>query len=543
MRANSLDLKQLLLAMAVAALMLGSGPVHASGSDSELNARLAALAAPAGRTVAGRNIAAYEFLPKLYAAMGNKLVWTGRSRVEALASAIEQSWKDGLLPSDFHADYVRSQLGSAPTKSLVDRDIVLSDALVRLLYQLYFGKVDPNGVDPNWNFVRSGLSNDPVQTVSSALTAGKVEELVGRARVDHPLYAELRNLIEQFTSYEMAGGWGAIAKGPVLKGGQKDARVPQLRERLRVTGEYTVEPSGEGDVLDGELVSALKEFQRTHAISPDGVLGPETIDALNVPAHERIDQIRVNLERGRWLLRDLKPDMVLVNVAGYYLHLFLDERRVWSTRVVVGQTYTKTPIFTENMKLVVLNPDWTVPRSIIKNEIFPKASASPAYLDAHDYYLIDDTRRPVGAVDLRAYTAATFPYGVVQRPGPRNALGQVKFLLPNPYSVYMHDTPSRQLFDRSSRNFSHGCIRVENPIKLAELILADRLGWSRSRVDAAVASGKLTNVTLPDPLPVLILYWTVDPSVGKAPIFYKDVYGRDAALLKALNAPFKPKLR
>jgi murein L,D-transpeptidase YcbB/YkuD len=543
MRRKELSLIQSLLVTACAVLAVDSTPAHASGIENDLSSRLASLATPGDRTIAGQDIAAFEFLSKLYAAMGNKLVWSRPSSIEALVSAIDESWKDGLLPSDFHADFVRSQSGKVPSKSLVDRDIVLSDALLRLLYQLYFGKVDPNGVDPNWNFSRPGLSQDPVVTVAEALASGKVEELINRARVNHPLYAKLRELIERFTAYEMAGGWGTIAEGPVLKAGQRDARVPELRARLRVTGEYAGAPSGDDDMLDDELVSALKEFQRTHAISPDGVLGPETVGALNVPAHERIDQIRVNLERGRWLLRDLKPDMVIVNVAGYYLHLFLKERRVWSTRVVVGQPYTKTPIFTEPMESIVLNPDWTVPRSIIRNEIFPKASANPTYLDAHDYYLIDDTRRPVGAVDLYAYTATTFPYGVVQRPGPRNALGQVKFLFPNRYSVYMHDTPSRQLFEKASRNFSHGCIRVENPLKLAELILSDRLGWSRSRIDAAVADGKLTSITLPDPLPVLVLYWTVDPSAAKAPIFYKDAYGRDATLLDALNAPFRPRLR
>lgn len=233
--------------------------------------------------------------------------------------------------------------------------------------------------------------------------------------------------------------------------------------------------------------------------------------------------------------------MVVVNVAEQYLHLFLDGEKVWSTRVIVGKSYTKTPIFTEPMKTIVFNPDWTVPRSIVKNEIFTKASNDPGYLAANNYYLIDGGGRQVGDVDWASYTAATFPYGVVQRPGPKNALGLVKFLFPNKHSVYLHDTPSRQLFDKAGRNFSHGCIRVENPLKLAEILMARQRNWPSGKVKDVVASAKMQSVSLPQPLPVLVLYWTVDPSPGEGTAFYKDVYGHDARLLKALNSEFRPK--
>jgi murein L,D-transpeptidase YcbB/YkuD len=236
--------------------------------------------------------------------------------------------------------------------------------------------------------------------------------------------------------------------------------------------------------------------------------------------------------------------MVVVNIAGYYLRLILEGKIVWSTRVIVGQTYHKTPIFTEAMKYVVFNPDWTVPRSIVRNETFAKASADPGYLSANNYVLTSAS----GAVDPATinwsqWTAATFPYGVVQRPGPKNALGLVKFLFPNKYSVYLHDTPGRGLFVKAGRTFSHGCIRVEDPLKLAEIILANRLGWDRTKIDGIVAAGKLTQVNLPKPLPVLLLYWTVDPQFDGTAHFYQDIYGRDARLLKALNSEFAPAAR
>jgi murein L,D-transpeptidase YcbB/YkuD len=533
--------------IAAALLLLGSCPMAAaqSGDIAErLQARLAVISGPSGHAVAGRSIASNEFLPKLYAALGNKLAWSRSEDVKSLAEAVSRSWEDGLLPADFHADFVKAEAsGTASSIDPIDRDVVLSDAYVRLLYQLYFGKVDPNGLDPNWNFSRPVVDEEPAAAIANALASGQIGALIERVRMHHPLYVELKSLLQQYTDYDVSGGWRTVPAGPVLKPGQKDARVAALRARLQVTGEYEGPPSGDTEVYDEGLVAALKDFQVSHGIEPDGALGPETVAALNVTAHERTEQIRVNMERGRWLLRTLSPEMVIVNVAGQYLHLFLKGEKVWSTRVIVGKPYTKTPIFTETMRTIVFNPDWTVPRSIVRNEIFAKASADPGYLAANNYYLRDSAGRQVQSFDWNAYTAASIPYSVVQRPGPRNALGLVKFLFPNRYSVYLHDTPSRQLFAKAGRNFSHGCIRVEDPLRLAELILADRNKWDRAKVDAAVASGKLQGVALATPLPVLILYWTVDPSPVGGTAFYKDIYGRDAQLLKALNAEFKPARR
>lgn len=508
--------------------------------DADLRFRVEALAKPAGRRVAGAEIAGHVFLPKLYAALGYQPVWTNAASIDALSKAIARSWEDGLLPADFHADYVKAAVAE-PSQNVAERELILSDALVRLLYQLYFGKVAPNGLDPNWNFKRPVLTENPAETIASALKAGDIAGLVDEVSLKHPLYVELKALLQQYTQYEASGGWPKIPDGPPLSPGQADARVAILRERLMVTGEWergTV--ASASDNYDQSLADAVKAFQASSGLEPDGVLGSGTLAALNVTASERVGQIRANLERGRWLLRTMGPEAVIVNVAGFYLHVFLKGEKVWTTRVIVGQSYTKTPIFTETMKSVVLNPDWTVPQSIVRNEIFPKASANPAYLAAGNYYLSDGSGNLVGDVDFASYTAAGFPYRVVQKPGPKNALGLVKFLFPNKYSVYLHDTPGRHLFGKSGRTFSHGCIRVEDPLKLAEIVLGDRLGWDRAKIDAAVATGKLQSIKLPQPLPVLILYWTVDPSPVGGASFHRDVYGRDARLIKALDAPFKP---
>lgn len=515
-------------------------PCFAQSFDAAaLKSRLSALAQPESRKIGSIDLAGYDFLPKLYAALNYQPVWTP-ANVAALSQAVTRSWEDGLIPADFHKDYVKAALAGTAPGDAADRELILSDALVRLLYQLYFGKVAPNGLDTNWNFARPMLTEDPVTPIAAALQAEKLAGLFDRVTLKHPLYIELKALLHQYTDYEARGGWPSVPEGPTLKPGQSDPRVALLKGRLAVTGEWQRQPDADAaEIFDSSLMDAVKLFQTLHGLEPDGVVGAGTLAVLNVPVSTRIAQLRANLERGRWLLRTMGPEAVIVNVAGFYLHVFLNSKKVWTTRVIVGQSYTKTPIFTEAMKTVVLNPDWTVPQSIVRNEIFPKAAANPGYLAAGNYEVIDGSGKPVGAVDFAAYTAATFPYRIRQQPGPKNALGLVKFLFPNKHSVYLHDTPSRQLFDKAGRTFSHGCVRVEDPLKLADIILGDRLGWTRAKIDGMLATGKMQSIGLPKPLPVLVLYWTVDPSPENGTAFYADVYGRDALLIKALNAPFK----
>lgn len=534
-----LHARALALGLMVCVALAGPGGAQTQEEGAGQMAEvLSGLASPAGRRVAGADIAGWAFLPKLYAALGNKPAWTHAADIASLKEAVARSWEDGLDPDDFHAKLVAALPSSGLTP---EQDAVLSDALVRLLYQLYFGKVNPQALDPDWNFARPVLSTAPVELVSKALAQGEVASLISRARLQHPLYSGLKATLQAFTQIDAKGGWPAVAQGPTLKAGAKDPRIVSLRARLAITGEYQGTPADEA-LFDEPLVAALKSFQRLHDLDEDGVLGPSTLAALNVSAKERVGQIRINLERARWILRPIGPEMVVVNIAGHYLHVVFDGKPVWTTRVIVGKEYSKTPIFTNTMKSVVLNPDWTVPRGIVRNEIFPKAAANPGYLDANDYYLTDGKGGAIAptSVDWTAYTSATFPYGVVQRPGPKNALGRVKFLFPNKYSVYLHDTPSRQLFDKAERNLSHGCIRVENPLKLAELILGNRLGWTRSKIDTVIAGGKQQSIALTKPLPVLLLYWTVDPTFDGGARFHRDVYGRDARLLKALDADFRP---
>jgi murein L,D-transpeptidase YcbB/YkuD len=328
-----------------------------------------------------------------------------------------------------------------------------------------------------------------------------------------------------------------VPEGPGLKNGQRDPRVADLRARLAVTDGLRTEAGADAETFDDAVEEAVIRFQRRHRLDPDGKVGPKTIDALNVSAEARVDQIRANLERARWVFRDMDDDFIIADIAGFQLRLFRDNEPVWTTRIQVGKPYHATPVFTDEMTYLVLNPTWTIPPGILRKETLPAARRDPDYLKNRNMSVIrsDGSVVDPATVDFNG----KFPYGIRQEPGPNNALGRVKFIFPNEFFVYFHDTPSKSLFGRSARAFSHGCIRTENPLDLAELLLADKEGWDRARIDKVIKSAKMTTVTLAEPMTVFLLYWTANPQPEGTVHFRDDIYSRDAKIIEGLDKPFQ----
>jgi murein L,D-transpeptidase YcbB/YkuD len=259
-----------------------------------------------------------------------------------------------------------------------------------------------------------------------------------------------------------------------------------------------------------------------------------------VPVAERIDQIRVNLERGRWTLHEIKGEFVLVDVAGFYASYFRNDEPIWTSRVVVGKDQRETPIFRSKITYVVFNPTWTIPPGILVKDKLPVLKRNPGALKAMNIRVLDGSGREVNpySVNWNQYGSSRLPpYQFVQDPGPNNALGLVKVMFPNPYLVYLHDSPAKSLYEQDQRTFSSGCIRVQQPFELAELVLNDPQ-WNRQSMDAVIATKQTRTVNLKTPVPVLILYWTAQPRPDGQVVFRNDVYSRDAATLRALDAPF-----
>ena len=324
-----------------------------------------------------------------------------------------------------------------------------------------------------------------------------------------------------------------VEEGPALELDAVDSRVPVLRRRLTMGGDLADGPEGSAERYDERLEAAVITFQARHGLEADGIVGPRTLEELNVPVEHRVDQLRASLERARWVFRDLVDDLLVVDIAGFKLHLVRDGVEIWSTPVQVGLPYHSTPIFKSQMTYLVLNPTWTVPPGILRRETLPKVREDQGYLVKENMSVIDASGRRIDPATLD--WDARFPYSIRQEPGPNNALGRVKFMFPNPYMVYLHDTPSKSLFGKASRAFSHGCIRVQDPLRLAELLLEGSPEWDRAAIERTLATSKTTTVLLPEALTVMLLYWTAEVREDGTVAFKKDIYNRDPAVIRGLD--------
>jgi len=491
-------------------------------------------------------ISAVVVLPEFYENRDFEPAWTERHKVQNLLKAIRGIQADGLYPWDYHLAEIerllveRADGEGGDTHSLADLDMLLTDAILRLAYHMLFGKVDPEGLDPNWNLSAEIDGLEPAAGLEKALGSPNLYNFIEEFKPDQRLYLRLKDALVSYLGIADMGGWREVPLGKVLKKGEKDERIQALRKRLYPTGDLEDLGNERSDLFDGDIEEAVNRFQVRHGLSADGVVGPRTLEAMNVPVTDRIDQIRVNLERTRWVMQDVTERFVVVNIAGFMTY-YVDEGEIqWEGRSQVGKTYRKTPVFKADMKYLVFNPTWTVPPTILAKDVLPAVQKDVSYLERKNMSVLDRSGKTVNpeGIDWPKYSAKNFPYVFRQEPGPNNALGLVKFIFPNEHFVFLHDTPSKSLFNRDARTFSSGCIRVENPFELAELLLADRPEWTGEKIAAVVEGEKTQTVHLTEPIPVLLLYWTAFP--GKAGIcnFREDVYDRDPAVLDALGDEF-----
>ncbi|HEY1250116.1 MAG TPA: L,D-transpeptidase family protein [Thermoanaerobaculia bacterium] len=545
---SRLALAALLAAFGILVRALGAAQGAGDGDAAVvpiLRERIERLRAGAAAGGSRSSAVAHTALPEIYDEGGYRPLWNPE-RFETLLALVRESEEDGLRPEDYHlAELTRMAPSVAPgadPAARADADILATDSFFLLLYHLYLGKVDPKSLDPNWNFEpRPVGGQEGDRFVFDAVRQGRLREAVERVRPDHWWYAKARAALATYRDLAARGGWPMVSAGPALKPGSKGPRVVELRRRLAATGELAGQPGElDGDVYDAPLSAAVSEFQSRHRLERDGAVGAETLAELNVPVEARMRQIRINLERARWVLHEIGPgDLVIVDVAGFQTILARDGKPFWRAKTQVGKPFRQTPIFKSKIDHLVFNPTWTVPPGILAKDVLPAARKNPAYLQKKGLDLLDRDGKKVDPARVD-WASRSFPYTVRQEPGPDNALGRVKIMFPNAYHVYLHDTPSKALFEKEARAFSSGCMRVERPLELAELLLADPQNWSAAKIDAAVATGKTQTVRLRQPVPVLIMYWTIDPTDEKRTVFKRDPYGRDPELAQALDEAYAP---
>lgn len=487
-----------------------------------------------------RRVDVSRLVMDFYTHRAYRAAWTDDSDVTQLITSLNATEADGLNPADFHIDeLVRAQatMQAAPVtaEQRAAFDLATTHTFLTALLQLRRGKVDPSRLDIHWNFDANGVDpRDDINAFFAALDNHDVSKAFAQAPPQEAVYVGLRQALAQLRSIRDQGGWPKVVVDHSLKPGMDEPAVAQLRARMVAAG-FLDPRLIHGTKYDGAVTAAVKKYQNEQYLGADGMAGAATLAALNVPIDARIDQVRVNMERARWLLYKLQGTFVIVDIAGYKVAMYRDGQPIWRSRVQVGKAARNTPIFQAQITYITFNPTWTVPPTILKEDVLPKIQSNPGYLAANHIRVIDREGNEIdpSTVDW------TSPRGISLRQdaGPDSSLGQVVIRFPNDYAIYLHDTPHRELFAKTVRATSSGCIRVENPLQLVELLFNDPVKWDSAGIQKQLANGKTQNIRLPVKVPVLLAYWTVDLGSDGRVAFKPDVYGYDAPVLRALNRP------
>ena len=486
---------------------------------------------------------------QFYTANQGAPVWTGadnRANLMALISAVRNSSAHGLIPDHYHPSILEGafvEANSTDTSSTLT-DAFLTDVYFTLAHHLRYGKVDPLTIESTWSISRPAF-NAPAY-LQSALAEARISESLEALAPEHEEYLRLQEGLAYYSGAGAEGGWSSINGGAplneALRPGDQGAHVAELRARLEATGDLTTRhaPSDPqlNDLYTEDLEVAVRRFQRRAALPADGIVGAETLERLNQSPAERVDQIRATLERWRWIPTDLGARHIRVNIASFQLEAWEDGTRIRTHGAIVGRTYRRTPVFSADLQYLIVNPWWETPYSIAVRDKLPQFRSDPDVIPAMGYEIRDAEDQIVDSagIDWDNVSASQFPYRIRQAPGPLNALGQIKFIFPNQHNVYIHDTPSRNLFAEGRRDFSSGCIRIENPLELADWVLNGAQNWSPKELRTVTESGAETRIDLNRSIPVHILYFTTLVDNQGRLQFLDDIYQRDAAVLAALNA-------
>ena len=520
-------------ACALALMICAASAVDASPRD--------AISAMKGRQVAEwrRTVIDLGVVGSYYDDPANQPIWVNNGSPTAAAAelleALSRADEDGLDTNDYLSDPIIDSNRLTSDDDAAGYELAMSQAFLAFARDIHSGKTSPAVDAPDIVIPRKPV--DAVAWLSLARNSG-VEGAIEKLRPEHPQYFQLRQMLKGYRALASKGGWPAIDKGGALKPGMTDPRVGQMRANLKARG-YAGIDNAQANFYDDNIVAVVEHFQRRNGLDADGVAGPKTIAAMNVTADERVRQIIVNMERWRWLPEQLGSRYVFVNQAGFEMFLLDKGQVVDRHKVIVGKPFHKTPMFSDKIAYAEFNPTWTVTPAIAAAEFLPKLRADPGYLARNDYVLYGGwgAGAPVidpWSVDWNAVAGKKFPYRIVQQPGPKNALGVVKFMFPNKFNIYLHDTPTRQLFAQTGRAFSHGCIRVHEPVKFAEKLF----GLDNSLTPAGIKKlidGKTTKIaSLKTKVPVHLAYFTVWIDDDGVPNFFEDIYNRDTLVARLL---------
>lgn len=484
-----------------------------------------------------------KFLPAWMGENGEFLL------ADDLLEEIKNCNKHALEPENYHLKTIETLLNTVRdnhhTPSLTyhdiaaDLEILLTDAFLLLSSHLLFGLVNPETV-----YVKGEAFNpdiDLASVLNIALKDHTIRKTLQNLSPHHQEYLNLQSALKKYRELASKNESFHIPLGETLRYGVSHERVRTLRNRLIFLGDLKATETPNPTFFDSDLEKAVKSFQFRHGLLVDGMAGRQTVTAMNISAQKRLRQIEINMERWRWLPRDLGIQYILVNIAGFKLSVVERGQSVMEMRVVVGKPNRKTPVLSGKMQFLVINPFWNVPTKLALRDLAPKVCSDPDYLAAKQIKVYKNWQHDSPEIDplfiswCNLTLASFFPYKLQQASGPYNPLGKIKFIFPNKYAVYLHDTPDKSLFDKTLRDFSSGCIRVEKPYLLAEFLLKSDPRWTKEAILDLFESAACKNIFLNEQIPVHLVYITAWAGNDGVVHFRNDVYEQDRILYIALK--------
>ena len=461
-------------------------------------------------------------------------VWFNEQGLSARARHWRQTLRaaevDGLDPERYHLSNIEQYWAASMPVQQVWLELLLTDAFFHYSIHLRNGRLDPVAIDPNWHIDTAEVN--AVSLLRNTLAAESFAEALHDLPPPHLGYQQLREALGDYRALAKVEDWPVLPLKPKLYWGMWHDNVRLLRRRLVLSGDLLPTPVLEARFFDQSLKQAVERFQLRHGLKVDGVMGAATVASMNTPISEHIKQIKLNMERWRWLPRQLDRRYIMVNTASYRLHVIDKQKPRLAMRVITGTPERPTPVVGGVLRNLIINPYWFVPKKIALEDLIPKQLRDPDFFKTKHIRVLSSLARDAqeldpSDIDWSKLTPDNFPYVLRQDPGPANSLGTIKFPFLNNFAIYLHDTPQQQLFKQSSRAFSSGCIRVEQPLQLARYLLNGEQGWSLAKLQEKIATGESLTIRLPKPISIYLVYWTVWVGADKAVYFQKDIYGRD----------------
>ena len=478
-----------------------------------------------------------EEVAYFYESRGYEPAWIESDVQNQLFEALRKADEEGLAPEDYQLRKITildSPSEGNSEQRAAKMDILLTDAFLAYAEDLFYGKLDPNELYEHYGVPRP--EKDFVKLLTESLKNENISEALENLKPNHKVYKDLKVSLAEFEKLkEQNIPVTQISEGELIKPGAKDPRIPVVAKRLQELQLLPENYSSADSLYSEEMQTALENFQKDKGLETDAVLGNSTIHELNMTPEQRYNQILANLERWRWYPRDLGDHYILVNIAAFNLVVVKAGDTVRRHNVVAGAPARPTPIFSDTLQYIVLNPTWTVPPTIKANDIIPKASANPAYLGNNNMRVYDPAGNPLDPSEINWSGNEAKSYTYVQGAGPANPLGRVKIIYPNKYLIYLHDTPAQALFGENERAESSGCVRVENALDLAAYTVEEQEDWDGEKIRETIESGETTQVKINRPIRVHHFYWTAWRADGE-PVFVNDVYELDEEIYSRLKA-------